>query len=118
MSFQISIQPSRQAAARFVDRVRSTLLKAVMESGISQSEIARKLGVHRSVIHRELKGYQNLTLGRAAELAWAIGKNATFILEEQSADRSNTPKVEFFTIMDTSNKEVILSEQRQLKKVA
>ncbi len=117
MSFQISIQPSRQAAARFVDRVRHTLLKAVMESGISQSEIARALGVHRSVIHRELKGYQDLTIGRAAELAWAIGKRAAFTLEEQSADRSNMPKI-VSARMETSNKVVTLSSQIQPTKVA
>ncbi len=118
MSFQISIPPSRQVAARFVDKVRHALLKAVMESGISQSEIARRLGINRSVIHRELKGYQDITLGRAAQLAWAVGKRATFTLEEQSADSSNMPKVEFSVRMETSNKLVILNEKKQLEKVA
>lgn len=89
MSFQISIQPNRQVAARFVDSVRRTLVKALMDSKISQSDIARKLGVHRSVIHRELKGYQDITLGRAAELAWALGKKANFSLEGQFNEGAN-----------------------------
>ena len=59
-SFQISVTPSRRAAARFVIRVRRALLKALAEEkarrGLSQSEMARLIGVHRSVIHRELRG--------------------------------------------------------------
>ena len=41
MSFQISVPPSRQVAARFVDRVRHTLLKAVMECGVSIRDRSR-----------------------------------------------------------------------------
>jgi IS30 family transposase len=118
MSFQISILPSRQAAARFVDSVRHTLLRAVMESKISQSEIARALGIHRSVINRELKGYQDITVGRAAQIAWAIGKEAIFKLEDQANERSNMPIVRL-AIMETSNKSATkLPEKRQEQKAA
>jgi plasmid maintenance system antidote protein VapI len=117
MSFQISIPPNRQAAARFVGSVRRALLKALMESKISQSDIARALGVHRSVIHRELKGYQDITLGRAAELAWALGKRATFAIEEQAPDHSNMPRIDSVR-KESSSKPVTLSDERRKEKAA
>lgn len=85
-SFQITVSPNRRAAARFVARVHRAISEAYVEQaqkdGKTQSEIARMLGVHRSVINRELRGASNLTLGRVAELAWAMGKKPTFKLED------------------------------------
>lgn len=83
-SFQIGITPSRRAAARFVLAVRRALLKALAEEakerGLTQSDIAREIGVHRSVINRELRGHKDITLGRVAELAFAMGRDTVFEL--------------------------------------
>jgi predicted XRE-type DNA-binding protein len=65
-------------------RVRRAFQKALAEearaSGLTQSEIARRLGVHRSVINRELRGTKDITLGRVGELAWAMGREISFEL--------------------------------------
>jgi hypothetical protein len=83
-SFQIAISPSRRAAGRFISRVRRSLQRALVEegdlSGINQSRVANSIGVHRSVISRELNGTQDITLGRVAELAWALGREIEFDL--------------------------------------
>jgi plasmid maintenance system antidote protein VapI len=83
-SFRIGISPNRRAAARFVARVRRVLQRALVEererTGINQSKIAQSLDVHRSVISRELNGLQDITLGRVAELAWAMGREIDFDL--------------------------------------
>lgn len=97
-SFQIAISPSRRAAARFIARVRRALQTAVVEegerSGVNQSEIARSIGVHRSVISRELNGRQDITLGRIAELAWALGREIEFeLVEPKVAEGANVPPV-------------------------
>lgn len=97
-SFQIAISPSRRAAARFIARVRRALQTAVVEegerSGVNQSEIARSIGVHRSVISRELNGRQDITLGRIAELAWAMGREIEFeLVEPKVADGANVAPV-------------------------
>lgn len=85
MSFQIIISANRRAAARFVGNVRRALQRAYVEeqkrTGITQTKIAHALGVHRSVINRELKGTKDMTLGRVAELAWALGRKPVFELE-------------------------------------
>jgi transcriptional regulator with XRE-family HTH domain len=83
-SFQIAISPSRRAAGRFISRVRRSLQRALVEegefNGINQSRVADAIGVHRSVISRELNGRQDITLGRVAELAWALGREIDFDL--------------------------------------
>lgn len=83
-SFQIAISPSRRAAGRFISRVRRSLQLALVEegqlSGVNQSKVADAIGIHRSVISRELNGRQDITLGRVAEIAWALGREVEFNL--------------------------------------
>jgi predicted XRE-type DNA-binding protein len=89
MSFQITISSNRRAAARFVVAVRRAIQKAYVEeqkeSGLTQTAIARALGVHRSVINRELKGIKDMTIGRVAEFAWAMGRIPTFVMPKKAA---------------------------------
>jgi transcriptional regulator with XRE-family HTH domain len=96
-SFQIGISPSRRAAGRFISRVRRSLQRALVEegerSGINQSKVAEAIGVHRSVISRELNGRQDITLGRIAELAWALGREIEFnLIATENDEGSNLPK--------------------------
>lgn len=80
-SFQLSVSPSRRAAARFVNRVRRSLQKAYAEQKeIKQTDIAEALDVHRSVITRQMRGYRDMSLGRVAEIAWALGLEPEFNL--------------------------------------
>lgn len=99
-SFRLSISPHRRAAGRFVAQVRRSIQKALAEeskiSGITQSQIARAIGVHRSVINREIRGHKDLTLGRVAELAWALGREPVFDLVKPQTDRvANEPPPPF-----------------------
>lgn len=106
-SFQITIAPNRRAAARFINSARRKLLLALGEeqkSGLSQADIARALGIHRSVINRELRGQKDLTLGRVAELAWAMGREATISIEKVALPKdSNQPLAGGFTIVGSGN---------------
>lgn len=83
-SFRITISPTRRAAARFVSYVRRSLQQALVEEGrvrgLTQSDIARALDVHRSVINRELRGEKDITLGRVAEIAFVLGRKPQFAL--------------------------------------
>ncbi len=93
-SFRTTVTPSRRAAARFVQDVRRAIQKALAEEeakrGLTQSDIARAIGVHRSVINREIRGYKDLTLGRVAELAWAMGRMPEVDLPEKSAPHGSS----------------------------
>ena len=102
-SFQISITPSRRVAARFVTGVRRKILKALEQEGLKQTDIARAIGVHRSVINRELRGKKDITLGRTAELAWAMGREPFFDLPTMKAQAgSNLPPPTFSKIISTT----------------
>jgi len=90
--FRITLTPNKRAAGRFIASVRRALQKALAEEKqrgrLTQSEIARKIGVHRSVVNRQLRGNEDMTLGRVAELAWAMNRKAIIQLVEQAQDRS------------------------------
>jgi hypothetical protein len=88
-SFQITLSPSKRVSGRFVYAVRRGLLNALAEEskkrGLTQAEIARAIGVNRSVINKELRGEKDMTLGRVAELAWALGRKAILTFPEQTS---------------------------------
>jgi hypothetical protein len=96
MSFQISITPKERAAGRFVSRVRRALQKALTEAeiehGTTQSDIARAIGVNRSVISRELRGHKDLGLSRVAEFAWALGRRPSITFEKVAPRKEGTNK--------------------------
>jgi hypothetical protein len=76
-----------RAASRFIGHVRAELQKAWLSEKasrkITQQQLATMLGLkNRSVINRELMGYDNLTLRRVAELAWALGWEIIFVLRK------------------------------------
>lgn len=89
--FQTPIKQNRRAAARFVAKVHRTLQKAYeaakAEQGVTQTSIADALGVHRSVICRQLNGREDMSLGRVAEFAWALGCDIHF----EFKPRTNSP---------------------------
>lgn len=98
MSFQISINPSRRAAGRYISKVRRALQRAVVEErekkGMTQSDIARAINVHRSVISRELNGRSDITLGRVGEIAWALGRDISFdLVEREELAGENFPQI-------------------------
>ena len=88
-SFQISITPGRRAAGRFVTAVRRSIQKMYSEESkkrvLKQTDIARAIGVHRSVINRQLHGREDMSLARVAELAWAMGRRAVIDFPEIAA---------------------------------
>lgn len=82
-SFRISLTPHRKAAARFVNLVHRALQRAYADHPeISQTEIANTIGVHRSVINRQLRGYKDMSLGRVAEISNLLGYVPCFELKK------------------------------------
>jgi len=75
--------------SRFIGQVRAELQRAFASEKasrkITQQQIATMIGVHRSVINRQLMGLENLTLRRVAELAWALGWEIVFVLRKRTA---------------------------------
>lgn len=75
--------------SRFIGHVRGELRKALAAEKASrkltQQQIAVMIGTNRSVINREIMGFENLTVRRVAELAWALGWEIVFELRKPQA---------------------------------
>jgi transcriptional regulator with XRE-family HTH domain len=73
MSFQISIPRHRLIGAQALLETRDALIEALFHEKkrrkFSQSELAKALGVDRSVVHRQLKGNGDIGIAKAAEIA-------------------------------------------------
>lgn len=114
-SFRLDVKPNRRAAARFVGKVRRELQAAVVADrerlGITQTKIADAIGVHRSVISRELNGRQDITLGRVAELAWAMGREIEFELKVPKLEvGQNIPKSEAGVVEKADSRPTVVTE--------
>jgi DNA-binding transcriptional regulator LsrR (DeoR family) len=97
-SFQTAVSPSQRAGARFIGLVRRTLQKALLEEAkrhnLTQAEVARRIGIDRSIVNRELRGVENLTIRRVGELVWAMNRVPEFrALERVLSAGSNQTSV-------------------------
>lgn len=108
-SLRTSVSPNRRAAARLVGNTRRRLQKALAErKHVKRTQIADALGVHRSVITKQFNGTRDMSLGRAAELAWALGYEAEFVLhdltEAQNANQApeKCPAFDHVTVLPSS----------------
>jgi hypothetical protein len=119
-SFQISITPSKRVAARFVTSVRRAILEALEQEnkkrGLKQTDLARAINVHRSVINRELRGMKDMTIGRVGELSWALGRRPHFSLPEMTVSAgSNLPSPQPTIEKKASSRDVVSLDDRPLR---
>jgi hypothetical protein len=71
--------------------IQKALAEEHAEHGTTQASIASALDVNRSVIHRQIMGYENLTLGRVGEIADVLGRQITFTLVKPERAGGNHP---------------------------
>jgi transcriptional regulator with XRE-family HTH domain len=78
MSLLFDIGEKARGVARFLESVHRALQDAFEEERatrkLTQQQIAKEIGVNRSVVNRQFLGGGNLTLRRVAELALAMGR--------------------------------------------
>ena len=61
------------------------LTQARLEKGLSQEQLAKRIGTQRSNICRIEKGTQNLSLDLMLKIAEALDKDVSVMLEERSS---------------------------------
>jgi len=76
--------------AYLVGEVTDSILALLQGLGISQAELAERLGVTRGRVSQILSGRQNLTLRTLAAIGWALGVSFDLNLRPM-ADRAGTP---------------------------
>jgi len=86
MRFRFDIGGRARAASRLTGDVRSDLIRAILQeklaTGLTQQQLAKKLGVSRATLNRSLAGKEELTLRSLADLAWALDKEIAFELRD------------------------------------
>ena|SRR5438046_181317 len=75
---------------RLLLHVQEALAEAIHNSGVSQSEIAKRLGKNRSFVTQALSAGRNLTIASIAALAWAAGHRIRPTLEPLVAQGAMT----------------------------
>ena len=70
-------------------KIISQLVEARLEQGVSQAELARRLGIQRSGINRLESGTQNPTLDMILKISSALGKDASLELNDKEEPMSN-----------------------------
>jgi len=80
--------------------IQKALAEEQVKTGITQASIANDLGVNRSVIHRQIMGLENLTLGTVGEIASALGRDPQFSMPPLSPVGSNHGPVQAGTNPD------------------
>jgi transcriptional regulator with XRE-family HTH domain len=76
--------------AYLVGELTDTIWALLQELGISQADLAQRLGVTKGRVSQILSGRQNMTLRSLAAIGWALGMS--FDLNPRPmADRTGTP---------------------------
>ncbi|GAB1717133.1 MAG: hypothetical protein NTAFB05_21750 [Nitrobacter sp.] len=100
--FQFDIGDRARKTGRLIGRVRHELIRALSEKRakerVTQQALAEKLGVHRSLINRQLSGETNLTLRSLADLAWAMDMELVFELREPVRGSGQNEQIETSTV--------------------
>lgn len=65
------------------EQILLAFLEEMSERGLTKSDIARLLGVHRSAVSRMLNGSAPLELRTIGQLAWALGRDPQFKLPKK-----------------------------------
>ena len=111
-TYNMAIEPRRQVFVRLAGRLLAELQLAYTcehdARGITRTDIAAALGVHKSVISRRLNGTSNLTLESLADLAWALDHEITISLRPRSEVISVSSNYHAEAVPRTSNVDSVI----------
>jgi transcriptional regulator with XRE-family HTH domain len=87
MSYRLKIDRRSMKAAKFIAKLQAEIQRALIDSGMTQQEVAERLGVDRSVINRRLKSKANLTARSVSDFAYALDQDVVIEFTKTSHSR-------------------------------
>jgi transcriptional regulator with XRE-family HTH domain len=85
MSYRLKIDRRSLKSAKFISKLQSEIQRALVESGMTQQEVAERLGVDRSVVNRRLKGKANLTARSISDFAYVLDREVRLELVKSAS---------------------------------
>lgn len=70
--FRVRIDPRRRAFSMLLESITNALRGALVDEGMTVTELAQKIGRNKSFVSRKLSGGSNMTVETLADLAWAL----------------------------------------------
>ena len=70
--FRVRVSPRRKVFSRALEGITSALKAALVDEGMTISEVAQAIGKNKSFVSRKMSGGGNLTIETLADLAWAL----------------------------------------------
>ena len=86
MSYQIKLDKRARQAAKFISKLQTRIQEMLVQSGMTQQEVAERLGVDRSLINRRLTGKANLTARSIADFSYVFGKEVDIKFSEPTQE--------------------------------
>ena len=87
-SSKLKIGPRRRNYVRLIGNVRHVLSQALVEEGLTKSQVAVTLNTNPSFVTRKLAGTSNMTLETLADLAYAMNRSVEITLPKKKAAQS------------------------------
>jgi transcriptional regulator with XRE-family HTH domain len=92
-SFLKASNPRREMYLALAGSIESQLRDAFARQSkggnVSQSSLAKKLGINRSAVHKRLTGQTNMTIETIADMLWALDKDFNFSVFDKNMPNKN-----------------------------
>ena len=122
-SFKFKTDARKKKFIRLVSDVHAELAEAIYRGEHNKSgtkaELARKLGINKSVLSRRLNGTSNMTLLAIADIAWATDCDINFKMTKRAIQYGcNRPEASTRSSPDTGKNVKFLSDAPQSQALA
>lgn len=84
------------------------------KKGMSQAELARRLGIAPPTMHQIEKGIRNMTVERQAQIASALGVPPTELVDFAGSDEDRDAILEAYDLASPAERAMILSMARAI----
>lgn len=119
MSYRIKISQKRKIFARLLGEIHDQLYQAFTkraeEDGLTKTGLAKKLGVHKSLITRKFNGTSNLSIRTLAEMAWAMEHHPEFKLTPMKTIGGNKTTFDHYFKTETAENVIVQPDNNKIE---
>jgi transcriptional regulator with XRE-family HTH domain len=105
-------------AGSIESQLRDAFARQSKGGNVSQSSLAKKLGINRSAVHKRLTGQTNMTIETIADMLWALDQDFKFsVFDKYVSNKNNNERFQPSEIRSNNlTSQVVLNELSQYYK--